>query len=28
VIIILANAMWKWMQVLSGRQPVAEPAAS
>src|SRR5688500_7530444 len=28
VIVILANAMWKWMQVLSGRQPLAEPAAS
>ena len=28
VIVILANAMWKWGRVLSGRQPLAEAAAS
>jgi hypothetical protein len=26
VIVILANAIWKWGRVLSGRQPIAEAA--
>jgi carbon starvation protein len=28
VIVILANAIWKWVQVLSGRQPLAEATVS
>jgi hypothetical protein len=27
VVVILTNAIWKWTQVLSGRQAVAEAAS-
>jgi hypothetical protein len=28
VVVILSSAVWKWRQVLTGRQPVPEPAIS